>query len=347
MFKSARIKLTAWYLLIIMSISLLFSLVIYGGINRELERFAYIQQIRQERLERGLRNFPIHPNLPPFDLTLIKEARERLILTLLVINLGILVISGGAGYFLASRTLKPIEDMVDEQKQFIADASHELRTPLTSLKTEIEVALRDKKLELIDAKNLLRSNLEEVDKMQEFSNYLLALSRYQNTNLNLKFEKLNLSPIIDSAVKKLLPLSKEKNINIVKEVKNIEVEGNQVSLSELFTILIDNAIKYSHKNGKIMIRTKTEKNHAVIEVEDFGMGIKATDMPHIFNRFYRADTSRSKNSIDGYGLGLSIAKSITQLHNGKISVKSDHTKGSIFSISLPRENSKLNLRLDT
>jgi len=135
MFRSARFKLTAWYLLIIMLISALFSLVIYRGVTLELEmRFSLIEQ----RFE--MQNFRMnHPPLssPPLFEEDLATAKRRVLMMLLYINGVILVFSGGAGYFLAGRTLGPIENALEEQKRFVADASHELRTPLTALKTSI------------------------------------------------------------------------------------------------------------------------------------------------------------------------------------------------------------------
>jgi len=155
MFHSARLKLTAWYLLIIMIISAMFSLVIYKVLSNEIERFERVQRFRIERrLETGLRRFPNQIRITNPEL--IEETKQRILLMLIAINLGILIISGGLGYLLAGRTLKPIKEMVDEQNRFISDASHELRTPLTSLKTAMEVTLRDKNLSLLSAKKTIK-----------------------------------------------------------------------------------------------------------------------------------------------------------------------------------------------
>src|SRR3989344_3853916 len=129
MFKSARLTLTAWYLAIIMVISIAFSLMIYRVLLIEVIRFERAQRVRIERRMQFF-NSPI-----PVSLELIEEIKQRLIFRLFMVNIGIMVISGGLGYFLAGRTLKPIKEMVDEQNRFISDASHELRTPLTSLKS--------------------------------------------------------------------------------------------------------------------------------------------------------------------------------------------------------------------
>lgn len=347
-FKSARIKLTAWYLVVIMVISLFFSVLAYNGFLSEFRRglriqaFRYVPRAGQNVDDTnsnpsplfGMFNIPSDDN-PTIETQIFNEARSRVLIALGIINGTILVISGLGGYFLAGRTLTPIEEMVDEQKRFVADASHELRTPLTALKTEIEVALLDKNLKLDDAKGLLKSNLEEANKMQGLSNYLLSLSRYQNDGTQFSFDKIDLSKIAEKVIEKLKALTTTKKINIIKELKKVELKANESSMDELVSILIDNAIKYSDKGGKIIIKTKKEGKDAIIEVQDFGIGIKSGDIPYIFNRFYRADISRTKTKVDGFGLGLSIAKSIAELHNGGITVSSKPGEGSKFTVVLP------------
>ena len=171
MFRSARFTLTAWYLIIMMIVSGLFSGIIYQGINQELTRLELVQLHRQERLEEVFGDVRI-PQLESAQ-DAIQDSRKRLIITLLFINGGILLLAGAAGYFLAGQTLQPIQEMVLEQRRFISDASHEMRTPLTALRSEIEVGLLDKKMSLNGAKKLLKSNLEEVIHLQKLSNSLL------------------------------------------------------------------------------------------------------------------------------------------------------------------------------
>jgi len=341
MFQNARLKLTFWYLLIIMLVSGFFSLIVYRGFTKELGRGFHMQAIRgtpERRLVVQERNgffrilpFVIYPDeIPPEDVAeIINLAKRRFATQLAIINGAILFLAGTAGYFLAGKTLHPIELMVSEQKRFVADASHELRTPLTSIKTEVEVALRDKKLSLKDAKNLLKSSLAEVDKMKYFSDDLLSLSRYEANGRDLQMEKVD------------IPQAKLKKIKINAELAEVIVIGNPQSLVELFSILINNAIKYSPRQTEIEVRVLRQKSRqgigkkALIEVVDHGTGISQKDIPHVFDRFYRADSSRSKAKVDGYGLGLSIAKSIVDVHKGEIKLKSEVGKGSTFKVILP------------
>jgi signal transduction histidine kinase len=221
--------------------------------------------------------------------------------------------------------------MVNDQKTFIGNASHELRTPLTSLKTEIEVALRDQKMTTAEARKLLKSNLEDVDSMQRLSNYLLELNRYENSEIKLETKKIELSGIIQKSIEKVKPVADKQKIKIKKTLVKVYVKGNEDALIELSKILIENAIKYSSPGKSIEIKTK---KNGIFEVKDNGIGIAEKDVPYIFNRFYRVEPSRSKLKVDGYGLGLSIAKSIVDKLGGKIRVVSKIEKGSTFSIQL-------------
>lgn len=333
MFKSARIKLTAWYVAIIIVISLILSLPAYRITVLELERRVR-REVQTPNTVFDLRPMPFN-SFTQIDKQVIKEIKEKVAVQLLLINLCIVTGSAFIAYFLAGKTLAPIEEMMEDQKRFTADASHELRTPLTAIKTEIEVSLRDKKLDLSTAKKLLTSNLEEVNKMQTLSNYLLTLSRYEIQSTGLSKDKVNLKEVIKMAVKKVKILAQNKKIEIVEDLDPLFINGNFPNLTELFTILLDNAIKYSNKNSQIEVSVKKSGNYAKIEVRDYGIGIKAADLPYIFNRFYRTDSSRNKTKTDGYGLGLAIAKSIVETYQGKIEVKSVVSRGSTFKVSLP------------
>lgn len=331
MFHSARLKLTAWYLLIIMVISLSFSTVIYHMFSVEVERFSRIQRLR---IERGLDNLTPPPRIV-FDETFVNEEQERVIVFLALVNLGVLVLSGGLGYFLAGRTLLPIADMVDEQHRFISDASHELRTPLTALKSSLEVNLRDPKLTLTDAKKLMKESVTDVNKLQSLSDALLQLAQYQTPTTVVKFTRIQLATVIQTAIHRIEGLAKQKHISIRNDTSPITMEANEYGLTDLLIILLDNAIKYSAHNSSVTVNAKRIDDTVAINIIDHGVGISSGDIPHIFDRFYRADAARSKETADGYGLGLSIAKKIVKQHNGTINVASTLKKGTTFTICLP------------
>jgi len=330
MFHSARLKLTAWYLLIIIVISLSFSAVIYRFLTFEVERFSRVQRFRIERRLEDI-DFPPRPRILT-DPDLIKEIKRRILTRLAQINLIILIIAGGLGYFLAGRTLAPIGEMVEEQNRFISDASHELRTPLTALKTSTEVGLRDKALTLEQAKKMLRDNLAEVDKLQSLSDNLLELAQGQSLNNQKHHTVVAVDRPINQAVKKISSLARQKKITIKKKLVAARVKGDFDGLERLFTILLDNAVKYGFNQGLIEIFSQKTERAVAITVKDNGPGIAKKDLPHIFDRFYRAEPARDKS---GYGLGLSIAKKIVEEHRGTIKVNSQVNKGTTVTVNLP------------
>lgn len=332
MFKKARIKLTAWYLLIIMVISISFSIFIYSTVTNEFQRRLGNIERRLDFEELGIRP---PAGGPPYFLEDLNESRKNVLVILIYTNGIILIFSAIAGYFLAGKTLLPIEQTLEEQKRFIADASHELKTPLTALQTTIEVSLRDKKLGLKEAKEVIESNLEETIRLNKLANDLLSLTRYESGNGNFVLKKINIKNLIEEVNKKMQPIYKKKNINVEFNLRNVSLKGNQESLEQLITVLLDNAIKFTSKKGQIIVSTTKENNYIVIKIKDTGIGIPKKDIQHIFDRFYRADQSRSKEEIGGFGLGLSMAKRIVELHKGSISVESNLGKGSTFKIKLP------------
>lgn len=342
MFRSARIRLTLWYLLIIMTISVSFSLVIFRMLSTELDRIERAQQMRNERLiPDRVRIVLQQENEPPWldrlDPEIIKETKDRLMVMLLLVNLGILGASTVLGYFLAGKTLHPIQQMVDEQNQFVTDASHELRTPLTALKSSIEVALRGKN-QTQETNELLKSNLEDVNNLQILSDGLIRLSQYEKGENGFPIGPVSLKEITDTAVKKLQHQAKEKHIRIAASVKDGTVEGNASALGELITILLDNAVKYSPKHTTVTVSSEKNDGSVVFRVIDEGVGIDEKDMPHIFDRFYRADKSRTKTRAGGYGLGLAIAKQIVDRHHGTISAEANKPKGTVFTVVLSRKH---------
>lgn len=325
------LKLTIFYLLIVMTISLIFSFVLYNISFSELDRGL----VRQTRILKELptREFLPKPlqNLDEFRFKQLQESNSRLKLNLIYFNLFIFIISGFTSYFLAKKTLEPIKEMVNAQNCFTADASHELRTPLTAMRSEIEVGLRDRNFNLVSAKKLLTSNLEEIEKLESLSNSLLKLTGYQEKEI-LNFHIVSLEDIVVEAYQKVSKLAENKSIVFETILKDIKIKGDKQSLVELFLIILENAIKYSPEGSKIFINIENEGDKSVVKIKDQGIGIKSSDIPFIFNRFYRSDSSRAKDKVAGYGLGLSIAKRIADLHNGEIFIESILHRGSEFII---------------
>ncbi len=327
MFTRARLKLTAWYLLIITLISVSFSLVIYRVISLEVERFIYSPRLYGPR---------IFLNQPPPTQTelsgLVDNLKQRFLINLITVNGGIILLSGSFAYFLAGRTLKPIQTMVDDQNRFISDASHEIRTPLTSLKSAFEVYLRDPRPTLSEAKTLIKESVEEVNKLQSLSDGMLELTRYQDPESNFNPQPVEIKQIISTAVSRTKPIAVKKRIKVNLSIGTHTIKGDFDKLVSLFVIFLDNALKYSPANSKIIIKTTTTDKNLTVSIQDFGAGIPQKDLPHIFDRFYRSDTARTKNGVGGYGLGLSIAQKIVKLHHARIDVYSQVNQGSTFSV---------------
>jgi two-component system sensor histidine kinase CiaH len=344
MFRTARLKLTAWYVFIIMLVSICFSIVMYSMLVQEVQRAVRTQRFRFERrLEQDRVLITPEQLTEPFSQQLSPDIENEIIhniqIQLLLVNAGILVVSAGFSYLLAGKTLHPIQSMVEEQHRFISDASHELRTPLTALRTTFEVALREQNLTLKEAKELIKENLEEIDNLQALSGALLKLSSYQNKANDQHFQPLQLEDVAQAAIKKITPLANKKKISIKTETTPVTIEGSTQQLTELVIILLDNAIKYSSKNKTIIVSLTHNQKWARLSFIDQGVGIPTEDLNHIFDRFYRTDKSRSRSQIAGYGLGLSIAQHIAQLHKGKIEVESALGEGSVFSVFLPVKSS--------
>jgi signal transduction histidine kinase len=325
MFESATVKLTAWYMVILIAISLLFSIVIYSTASSEIgSRLGYLQNdtriilnVPASRFD-SLRDAQVH------------QARANLIISLVITNLCIWVAGGIGSYYLARRTLRPIEEAHEAQSRFTSDASHELRTPLASMKTEIEVALRDTKLSKEEMRELLSSNLEEVNKLSQLSQTLLQLSRLDHDNIPR--EKVKLYQTAQAVIERL---DHDGSRIKIEDKKSHEVFANPANVEELFTILLDNALKYSPADSQVLVSFIRQRQLSGFEVSNEGEGIAPDILPHIFDRFYRADTSRTSGNKKGYGLGLALAKKIVELHDGELTVSSAPNKKTTFRVLLP------------
>lgn len=324
-FHSASLKLTAWYLSILMVISLVFSVIVYSVSSAELGRsFPPRGQISQ-------RLFIDPEAFEALREERVREGKAHLVGNLFVINLGMLILGGGASYFLSRRTLSPIQEAMDAQGRFISDASHELRTPLTAMQTEIEVALRGKNIDKATLRKQLESNLEEVHALRGLTDRLLQLSNGHD----MAMSAITLDEPAINALNRVLVLAQGKEIAVENNIPPLTVHANSESLSDVITILLDNAVKYSPRKTTVRLHAAEQGRHALVTIIDEGIGIKASDLPHIFDRFYRADLSRSKNHVEGHGLGLAIAKRIVDAHEGTITADSVPGKGTTFTIKLP------------
>jgi signal transduction histidine kinase len=331
MFRSATFKLTMWYLAIVMTISLIFSLALYNMATEELDRGLNKES---QRISRQFPVFRDNPLLKPgedYD-----SSAHRIWWRLVGFNLAVLAGAGWASYWLARRTLAPIEEAHEQQKRFTADVSHELRTPLTALKMESEVALMNTKNGKKELRSVLSSNLEEADKLENLINNLLRLTRLEAGELQQQFSMVNSTKVAESALAQTEKIAKDRDIRLMTEVDDTEILGDQDSLVQLLVILLDNAIKYSPAKSSVELSVKAVNGQAELKVVDHGNGMSRTTLEHVFDRFYRGENgSRNKTETDGFGLGLSIAKMIADLHGGVITIESQPGKGTVANFTLP------------
>ena len=234
------------------------------------------------------------------------------------LSLGILLIGEVICYViskvLTNWLIKPAEDSFNKQKDFIADASHELKTPLAVIMASAEALEND------NDKKWLNNIKNESERMSNLIKNLLDLARLENSNKN--FELVNLSKITENSALTLESLMYEKKIKLDYSIdENIMFNCNSDEIKELLSIILDNAIKHSEKNDKIIVNLKKVKDKINLEVINKGLPIPKEDETKIFERFYRADKSRNRSS-NRYGLGLSIAKEIVIRHNGIITASS-------------------------
>jgi two-component system sensor histidine kinase CiaH len=332
--RSTSAGLAATYLCLIMILSIGFSFALYNTSSHDIGRqlppdSLYIDEYGESSTSgSGLSNFFTHR---------ISQGRHDVLDHLIYLNILTLIIGAVVSYYLARRTLEPIEAAMESQARFSSDASHELRTPLTAMRTRNEVALRKSKLTTSDAIDVIQSNLDEVIKLESLSEGLLRLSRSDGKDLTKNLVAMDV--VANEAINQFIGFAQNKNMRIEDKVPKANILGDAGALTRVLSTFLDNAIKYGKDGETIYVEGYTKGNYGYLSVRDDGPGMRASDMPHIFERFYRADNSRSRRGNTGYGLGLSIAKQIIDQHGGEIIVSSTVNEGSTFTIKLPLEES--------
>jgi heavy metal sensor kinase len=221
-----------------------------------------------------------------------------------------------------------------EVRQFSADASHELQTPLTVLKGEIEVGLRSpRRPEEYQA--ILRSALEETDRIARLVEGLLLLSRSDTGVLRMDRRSVNLKNLIEEVIQEVRSLAELHSVELrIGPTELAQVQGDPDHLRRLLRNLVDNGVKYTPSGGSVEISLRRDEKFAILRVSDTGMGIAEEDQEKVFRRFYRTAAARAQ-SESGAGLGLAISRSIVEAHGGRIEVQSAVGKGSLFTVSLP------------
>ncbi len=217
---------------------------------------------------------------------------------------------------------------------FAYDASHELKTPLTILRGELELSLNSAQT-VEDYQEVVASALDEVIRLSNVVSTVLEIARAENSNHSLNYSKVNLSDVVNDICEDMEIVAEEKNIKIFKNIDNeVFINGDKHKIQQVIINLLDNSIKYTPNGGKIKIFLNNSQNSATLIVEDNGIGIPAEQIPNIFQKFYRTPNAK-KVGVQGTGLGLSLVKSIVDLHKGIISVESQENKGTKIIVSFP------------
>jgi signal transduction histidine kinase len=260
--------------------------------------------------------------------------------TLAVITPFLLLGLGFAGYIYSGSAIKPIENSFLILRQFMSDAGHELATPVSIIKANVEsleAELKEEKALNESSASRLQVLLRAADRMGYLVHDLSFLSKTENPNLKPAKEVVTLEKIVGPIVEEFSELFKEKNIELSYACKSwqpMAIVGNADSLKRMMTNLLQNALRYTDAGGKVIVSLTSEGNNAVLTVADTGIGIPEESLPHVFERFFRVEQSRSRAS-GGSGLGLAIVRAIAEAHNGQVTVKSKVGKGTQFTILLP------------
>lgn len=240
-----------------------------------------------------------------------------------------------AGFYLAKRALVPVRKAWAKQQQFVADASHELRTPLAVIKSNAELTLRHPSHTVEEESIRITNVIRETTRMNKLVSSLLMLARADSDQAMLNLSKFDLQDMISTVSEQFGLMAERKGLELIVEVPGpIELTADRERINQLLIILLDNAVKYT-STGKITLTCVPHSAYVQILVRDTGIGISASDLPHVFDRFYRGDKARNRDS-GGAGLGLSIAEWIVKAHDGKIKVESEVGVGTEFQITLPQ-----------
>jgi heavy metal sensor kinase len=227
-----------------------------------------------------------------------------------------------------------LQEAIGGSKQFVADASHELRTPLTVMRGELEALAQDPRLGR-ETRETVGSVLEEVARLAEIVESLFALSRLDAGETSAEWRRFDLAELATTTAEQMSLLATDKNVQVgCESTAGVVVEGDPARLKQVIVNLLDNAIKYTPGGGRVRLSVRREQGFAVLEVADDGIGIPAEALPHVFKRFFRVDSSRSREQ-GGAGLGLAIVKSICSAHGAEIEVVSAPGQGSTFRLRQP------------
>jgi signal transduction histidine kinase len=242
------------------------------------------------------------------------------------------VLLGASSWWLAGRSLRSTQDSWERQQTFVANASHELRTPLTLIRASAEVALRSLPADDADRRGLLGDILHEAEHMSRLVAELLLLSRLDAGQVQVERKTIVLPELLSDVQRQLGRLADERDIRLVVGAASGAAEGDPTYLRQVLLIVLDNALRHTPPGGEVSMGSQTQEQHVEITIADSGSGIAPEDLPHVFERFYRADRARTGG---GSGLGLAIAKGLIEAQHGRIRIVSQLGKGTHVTVTLP------------
>jgi two-component system, OmpR family, sensor histidine kinase CiaH len=258
-----------------------------------------------------------------------EEALDHLLVVLLLGGGAAIVIAAIGGWFLAGKALAPVEVAFERQNVFVADASHELRTPLAVIRANAEF-LQERQPASEEAAEIV----SETDRLSSLVDSLLAVARGDGTG-EAAHDELDLGAVVEGSAASMRSLATERGVALdVSAAPELRVRGSREQLRQLVVILVDNALRYTAEGGQVDVDVAGRDGSAVMAVTDTGIGIPPEALGHVFERFYRADDARTRDS-GGVGLGLAIAQKLVDEHGGRISAESTPGKGSTFTVTLP------------
>ena len=261
-----------------------------------------------------------------------EEFRKILIIAIIVCIILILI----ASYILSRRTLKPIISSWKKQTEFVQNASHELRTPLTIIKAKQEKLLENPESKIIDKAEDISISLQETQRLTKLIKELMDIARSDSNEMVLNKQIFNLDSDLEPLIMLYADTAKSQSKKMSLDFKYGEtINADMNKIKQLMVILLDNSIKYTEVGDSIEVKTYKKDGKCYIEVNDTGIGMSKEDQEHIFERFYRSEKSRNRES-GGMGLGLSLAYNIVRAHRGMIKVENNQTKGTKFVIKLPK-----------
>ncbi len=296
-----------------------------------------IAQMKKQVIQRNGQSYTVSENkyqIMFLDVTMYKKTLFQLLITLLSVGLIMLFAIFIISLYFANRAIKPIAEAWERQKQFVADASHELKTPLSIINANYDVLLTNQEETIQSQLKWLDYIKIGTDRMTKLINDLLSLAKMEDVRFPIQKVTFNMSDAINDVILSMEPVVAEKDIKLTHLIEpDIIVKSDQEKIKLVVTILFDNAVKYTDEKGQIDISLIRSKRHVTFTIKNSGKGIAKQDLPKIFDRFYRVDPSRTQET-SGYGLGLSIAKTIMDRLGGEIYATSVENKYTTFTFIL-------------